>query len=188
MKSEEIINFLRENVEPINDTIYGNVYCASVCFKDNTVINCVQFINAEKFINLAIKRFAECHYTYDIIKHFVIKGNCINDHDIKKIMKSKYTFTKEILNKIKGETLMSWTGFVVEMDDGKLFNFSALFDFCFFDFPENYTTKNIKNIINHSFVAENGNIINYRENELKNLDDIKIYREKPYFKCYVNNL
>lgn len=39
------------------------------------------------------------------------------------------------LKQIHGETVMSWTAFVVEMTDGRRFSYGSSFRFEFFDLP-----------------------------------------------------
>jgi hypothetical protein len=191
MNDKEIAKFLRNNIEPIKDNIYGNIYRGSVYLTDGLFLPCVQFINSKNMTDLAVKRIEEetGDKNYNIIKHFVTCGNRINGYDIKKIEKSKFAFPIDILNTIESETLMSWTGFVVEMNDGKLYNYGTLFDFSFFDLPEKYFVENIRKIINHTFVLDDGTLQKYRERKMKNIcNDIKFYREKYYFISYVEAL
>jgi hypothetical protein len=185
MTDNKIIEFLKGNIESMDDGIYGNVYCASVLLRDNHFLPCVKFINTKKFVDLSIKRIKECDFSYNIIKHFIVNHNVIKNCDIKEMNKSEYALPRKLLKKIRGETLMSWTGFVFRMDDGNLFNFGTTFDFCFFDLPDGYTFENVKDVINHNFALENGTLKNYRENGLKNFENIQIYREKIFFECFI---
>ena len=83
---------------------------------------------------------------------------------------------------------MSWTGFVVKMRDGNYFNFGTAFSFAFFDLPENYNFSDITEVINHSYIDSSSKIQNYRKTGLKNFSNVKIYREKDYFNCYLKGL
>lgn len=56
---DEIINFLKENIEPLEDNVYGVGYRASVYLKDGTFLPCVLFRNPNAVVNLAIRRFKE---------------------------------------------------------------------------------------------------------------------------------
>jgi hypothetical protein len=56
---DEIINFLKENIEPLEDNVYGLGYRASVYLKDGTFLPCVLFRNPNAVVNLAIRRFKE---------------------------------------------------------------------------------------------------------------------------------
>ena len=84
---------------------------------------------------------------------------------------------------------MGWTGFVAKMKDGKCFSFGTVFDTEFFDMPESYSVEDIEEIINHSYTLQTG--------EIKSCHDISVftndnkdfvYRERPYFECYLDNL
>ena len=143
MTTEEKIEFLKKNIEPINDQIYGDGFRASAYLTDGTYIPCVRFRNPKPITELAIRRFDEerkgksifhknSGFGYeDIVQSFLVKKNQIWENDIERIEKSPFAFSKEILGQIKGETTMSWTGFCVKMDDGKLFGYGSrfLFDF-----------------------------------------------------------
>src|SRR5262245_27727444 len=133
--TEEIIEFLRDNIEPLADNAVGPGYRAAVYLTDGTHLPCVTFRNPKTIIELAAKRFDEekqgkgflsrgsgAGYN-DILKNFVTRGNCINDYDIAKVEKSKYVLPPDIASQIRGETTMGWTGFVAKMKDGKYFGF-----------------------------------------------------------------
>ena len=68
------------------------------------------------------------------------------------------------------------------------FNFGTAFSFAFFDLPENYNFSDITEVINHSYIDSSGKIQNYRKTGLKNFSNVKIYREKDYFNCYLKGL
>lgn len=146
-QTTEIIDFLKENITPLEDSIYGSSYRASVYLNDGTFLPCVIFRSADKLVKQAIKRFkqelsrkgifqpiSKSNY-YDIVKLFVASGNCINTYDIDSVECSKYAFPLEILRQIRGETTMGWTGFSVKMADEKYFGFGTRFHFEFFDIP-----------------------------------------------------
>jgi hypothetical protein len=199
MNEKGIITFLKMNIEPIVDDIYGYIYRASVVLRDNVTIPCVKFSCADTYIDLAIRRFEEEKENKiflnneenpyrQIVSNFCIEHNTIDSKKIVRIERSRYAFPIEILKQIQGETLMSWTGFVVKMRDGNYFNFGTAFSFSFFDLPENYNFSDIVEVINHSYIDSSGKIQNYRKTGLKNLSGAKIYREKDYFSCYLKGL
>ena len=199
MNEKEIITFLKMNIEPIVDDIYGYIYRASVVLRDNVTIPCVKFSYADTYIDLAIRRFEEEKENKiflnneenpyrKIVSHFCIEHNIIDSKKIVRIERSRYSFPIEILKQIRGETLMSWTGFVVKMRDGNYFNFGTAFSFVFFDLPENYNFSDITEVINHSYIDSSGKIQNYRKTGLKKFSNVKIYREKDYFNCYLKGL
>lgn len=201
MKKEEIIKFLKNNIEPIEDSAYGVGYRASVHLVDGVFLPCVIFRNPNTIIDLAMKRFREelsgrsifkgqSGY-YEIVKLFVAQRNCLNDCDIASIEKSKFAFPVSILRQIKGETTMSWTGFSAKMKDGQHIGFGTTFLMEFFQMPENYSVEDIDEIINHSYVLKSGELRPHKVGFVEGGDDYKdavIYRERPFFECYVDGL
>lgn len=203
LSREQLIKFLKENIEPLEDNFYGIGYRASVYLIDGTYLPCVYFRNPSKIVNLAIKRFKEERTGngifsksskmgyYDIVKSFVTNGNCINESDIAKVEKSPYAFPISILKQIQGETTMSWTCFVAKMKDAVNIGFGTTFYTDFFDMPDGYSVEDIIEIINHSYICESGQMYTYRERPFMSSDDydkIIVYREKPFFECYIDNL
>lgn len=91
MKEDEIVKFLKENISPLTDDFFGTSYRASVYLKDGTFLSCVLFSSQEE--NLT-------------------SDKTLDYKDIERIEECKNAFSLEILKQIKGETLMSWTGFV----------------------------------------------------------------------------
>lgn len=125
----------------------------------------------------------------EIVKGFVANGNCINYYDIAKVAKSDFAFSNSTLKEIQGETKMGWTGFVAKMNDGKQFAFGTPFLFEFFDMPQAYSVNDISEIINHSYLDNDNNLKSYQANEVyENIDRNLIYRERPYFECFIDNL
>lgn len=202
-QTEEIINFLKDNVDPVDDNAYGVGYRASVYLTDGTFLPCVIFRNSKTIVNLAIRRFKEeqsgngifnrasgLGYA-DIVKSFVTKGNCINDYDIERVEKSSYAFPLTIQQQIHGETTMGWTGFAAKMKDGKYFGFGTSFHWEFFQMPEGYSVDDIDEIINHSYVLNTGELRSHQVPFFKQPEDYKdavVFRERPFFECYLDNL
>ena len=203
MTLEEKIKFLKNNIEPIDDSIYGNGYRASAYLTDGTYIPCVRFRNPKPLTELAIRRFDEerkgkgifsksSGFGYeDIVENFVAKKNSINEYDIDRIEKSPFAFPKDILGKIRGETTMSWTGFCVKMTDGKIFGFGSSFLFDFFQMPENYVAIDIAEIINHSYISKDGTMKEHQigfSSQRADYDLSVIHRERPFFDCYIKGI
>lgn len=202
MKEKDIIKFLKENVEPINDSIYGSGYRATVYLTDGTYLPCVMFRNPGRLISLALKRFKEempdvsqqsksgLGY-YNIVKSFVTRGNCINYYDIAKVETSRFAIPVAVLKQVKGETTMGWTGFVLKMKDGRCFSYGTQFSNEFFDIPEGYTGSDIIEVINHSYISKAGELKNHSVPFFDYPDDYerdKIFRECPFFECYIDSL
>jgi len=200
MKEKEIIAYLRENIEPIEDNIYGNSYRASVYLIDGLYLPCVVFHNTDKTVELAIRRFKEeqsgkgfikSNGYEEIVKSFVTRGNCVNLFDVASIEKSRFALPISVLKQIRSETSMSWTGFALKMKDGKYFGFGTTFSFEFFHLPETYSIDDIDEVINHSYVLKSGELCSHKiayPDHPDNYKDAVIYRERPFFVCYIDNL
>jgi hypothetical protein len=202
-QKEEIVKFLKNNIEPLDDNAYGPGYRASVYLIDGTFLPCVIFRNPKITVNLAIRRFKEeqsgtgifkkssgAGY-YNIVKNFVVNGNCINDYDIERVEKSRYAFPLAIQQQIRGETTMGWTGFAAKMRDGKYVGFGTSFRWEFFQMPEGYSMDDIEEIVNHSYVLSTGELRSHKVPFFNHPDDYKdavILRERPFFECYIDNL
>jgi hypothetical protein len=202
MQTEEIVKFLKKNIEPIEDSINGKGYRAAVYLTDGTYLPCVIFRSTKEITNLAIRRFKEeqkgkglfgksATSYYRIVQHFVTSGNKINVYDIDKVEVSKNAFPLSIQKQIRGETTMGWTGFVVKMKDNKCFSYGTRFLMEFFEVPENYSTSDIAEIINHSYVsAIDGEVKSHRVPFSEYPDDYpegNVLRERPFFNCYIEN-
>jgi hypothetical protein len=125
----------------------------------------------------------------EILKVFVASGNRLNYYDIAKVDKSNFAFSEQILGQIRGETKMGWTGFVSKMKDGKQFAFGTSFLFDFFDMPKGYSPNDIIEIINHSYLDKEGDLKSYHAPDVyKEFDKNFVYRERPYFTCYLDTL
>jgi hypothetical protein len=200
MREEEIIKFLKENIEPLTDRIYGDGYRAAVYLTDGTYLPCVIFRKTEFLVKQAIKRFKEEQTGKsifakltgpgypEIVKIFVASGNKINHYDIKSVEKSKYAFPPHIQKQIHGETSMSWTAFVAKLKDGKHIGFGTAYINEFFDMPDEYSVDDIVEIINDSYAFQDGKVVAHRDSGRKNMDKAILYREKPYFDCYLDSL
>ena len=180
-----------------------NGYRAAVYLTDNTYLPCVIFRNPKAVVELAIRRFDEerkgkgifskgsvIGYR-EIVKTFVTSGNCINDYDISRVEPSKYVLPKNIEAQIEGETTMGWTGFVAKMKDGKYVSFGTTYRFEFFNMPDNYSASDIVEIINHSYTTPSGELRQHDvpfSEEIPDYDQSLIYRDRPFFECYLDNL
>ena len=201
LPTEDIANFLKENIQPLSDTIYGDGYRASVVLTDGLYLPCVVFRNPTKTIDLAVRRFKEeqsgksifskssgLGYK-EIVKTFVTGGNCVNHYDISQVNKSDFAFSERTLKDIHGETKMGWTGFIAKMKDGNQFAFGTSFLFDFFNMPKGYTPDDISEIINHSYLDKDGKMKSYQSPEVyEEFDRSLVYRERPYFECYLDHL
>ena len=188
----EIVQFLKENIEPLEYDLYGTSYRASIQLVDGTYLPCVIFRKRKARVDLAIRRFSEEQKKpivgyYNVVESFVTSGNRINCYEISAVYKSKFAFPRSILKQIRGETRMGWTAFVAKMKDGKCFSFGTGFSMDFFDMPESYKVQDIEEIVNHSYTLKTGEVVSYGEKATHDNYDV-VYRERPYFECFIDNL
>jgi hypothetical protein len=203
LPDEDIIKFLKGNIQPFDDNAYGLGYRASATLKDGTFLPCVIFRNPTTLIDLAIRRFKEeqsgksifskssgLGYR-EIVKTFVASGNCVNHYDIAKVDKSRFAFPLDVQKQIKGETSMSWTAFVAKFKDGRHLSFGTTWNWEFFDLPNDFNAEDIVEIINHSYLLKTGEIVGHRSSfdRVTRKDEMaKIYSDRQFFECYVDNL
>src|SRR5690348_1541652 len=186
---DQLAKFLKSSIEPLNDSIYGNRYRAAVRLLDGTHLPCVVFQSKKLQVELALYRFNQLQpqpSQYNmVVESFVANGSRIADYVISEVEPSPYAWPITVLKQIHGETVMSWTAFVVEMKDGTMHSYGTSFCFEFFDLPEGYSYKDIARI--HSgmtYSPQQG----LREFSLDSLQSGRIYREKPFFTCYLDQL
>jgi len=200
----EIINFLKKNIEPFEDSIYGKGYKASATLKDGTFLPCVIFRNPNPTVNLAIKRFKEeqngkgifsfatkgIRYR-KIVETFVTNGNNVNFYDIIKVEKSRFAIPKKLTEKITGETAMSWTAFVAEFKNGEKLSFGTTWSLDFFNLPKGFEFDDVEKVYNNSYLSKIGEIIPHKSMtnfEKDTAEFQKIFRERQSFDCFVENL
>jgi len=203
LPDKDTIKFLKDNIQPLDDNAYGPGYRASAILTDGTSLPCVIFRNPSTLINLAIRRFKEeqtgksifskssgLGYR-EIVKTFVSSGNCVNHYDIANVDKSPFAFPLDIQKQIKGETSMSWTAFVAKFNDGRHLSFGTTWNWEFFDLPNDFKAEDIVEIINHSYLLKTGEIVGHRSSfdRVTRKDEMdKIYSDRPFFECYLDNL
>lgn len=182
MRPKDIIEFVKKYVEPLPAyPPYGERYRVSAMMTDGTSLPCVVIESAPRIIDLALKRFEETRTSLDpysgyraIVNSFVTSGNRVNDYDLKQLAISPYAMPPSRIQEIKGGTSMGWTGFCVRMKDGMEFRFGTTFLVEFFDMPPGYSAADILRV----FPEVHG-----EEEKQK-----RVYREKPFFTCYLNGL
>ncbi len=161
----------------------GPLYRCAATLNDGTSLPCVLIAPAKAHVELAKKRFEETRNNKSlhpsvgynsIVKSFVCSGNKLNDYDIKELSISEHAIPLSLLRKIIGETAMGWTEFIGIMQDGKDFCFGTTFDDIFFDMPPGYKATDLKDV-------KNVNRGEPRTHEV-------VYREKPFFTCYLDQL
>jgi hypothetical protein len=111
--------------------------------------------------------------------------------DILRVEKSNFVLPEIILEQIEGETTMGWTGFAAKMKDGKYFSFGTSSYFDFFSVPTGYSPDDIVEVISHSYTTKDGELRHHTVPFLDTPNDYDrtlIYRERPFFECYVDGL
>jgi len=196
---QNIISFLKQEIQPLEDSKYGDGYRVAAYLRDGTFLPCVVFRNADKTIELAMKRFKDEQTEKSIfskpsgmgyreaIKSFVTSGNCVNHYHIAKVEKSRHAFPIDVIKQIRGETKMGWTGFVAKMKDGKQFAFGTDWYLSFFNMPDNYKAEDIEEIINH--IDSQGQLKSYHSPDVYEVfKKSMVFESKPFFECYVDEL
>jgi hypothetical protein len=193
-----ITEFLRSGVEEFSDAAYGPGYRCSAYLLDGTFLPCVMLRSSAAIVQLALRRFKDEKKgigvfgrnddAYErIVKHFVASGNRVNAYDIARIEACRFAPPLELLRQIEGETTMGWTGFALEMQDGRSFAFGTQFHWAFFDLPEGYAFEDVRKVHNHSYVAEDGGVRPLRVGMAEQPEGYNVsavLREKPHFVCY----
>ncbi len=186
MKPEDIATWVKAHAEALPAIPpYGPRYRVSATLTDGTVLSCV-VESAKHVVDLAIRRFEQekkggiksilglMGGYPKIVATFVTSGNCVNYYDIERIDISKFAIPLDRLREVKGETSMGWTEFYATMIDGAEFRFGTSFYHEFFDMPTGYVATDIQKII----PAVRGEAPRSE----------RIYREKPFFTCYIDGL
>jgi hypothetical protein len=148
---------------------------------DGTILPCIVVESAALRVDLALRRFEqmkkspEKYMGYrEIVTVFVAKGNSVNDYALQELSVSPHAIPLAHLRQVGGETSMAWTEFYVNMRDGTEFRFGTTFSAEFFDMPEGYSAADVAKIVPAVPGAAP------RQD--------RIYREKPFFTCYVHGL
>lgn len=182
MRSEDIIAYVKKHIEPLPACPpYGEQFRVSAILTDGTCLPCVIVAGASKRVDLAIKRFEETRKSTDpsmgyraIVQSFVTGGGTVNSYDLKELSPSPFAIPLARMREINGETSMSWTAFSATMKDGQEFRFGTAYLIEFFSMPDGYTATDIVKII----PATRGERPQHEG----------MYRERPFFTCYVDGL
>jgi hypothetical protein len=187
MGPDEILTFVKANIEALPAIApYGPRYRVSATLTDGTFLPCVVIEATKYVVELAMRRFEEekkgnikailsrsGNYP-KIVESFVATGNRVNYYDIKSVQQSRFSIPLQRLREIGGETSMGWTEFYATMSDGVEFRFGTTFLEEFFDMPPGYSATDIQKIVPA-----------IRSEAPKHET---VYREKPFFTCYIEGL
>jgi hypothetical protein len=188
MKNSQIAEFALSHLEAVAmpERYGGSYYRCAAFLTDGLYLPCVVLKESETQVNLAIGRFRETlddekesparrrfgpgmQYR-DIVRSFVTSSNRVNQHDIHSLEHSRFAIPLDVLKQVHGETSMGWTQFVGVMRDGKEFSFGTTYHVDFFQMPRGYTGNDIVSVRSHERLPG------------------EIYRERPFFACYVEGL
>lgn len=190
MKHPDLIAFLKSQVTPLEDSIHGPRYRAAAWLTDGTYLPCVVFQDQQKLVDLASRRFDETrasasHEYLAVVETFVASGSRLALWNIQRVETSPFAWDIEVLRRIHGETTMGWTSFVVEMKDGKYFNLGTSFHSEFFDLPAGYTFHDITTVHSGMVYHDTAGLKPFAWDLV---NSVKVYRDKPFFTCYVQGL
>ncbi len=189
MNRGELRAFLREHIEPLEDPIYGKRYRVAARLVDGTFLPCVVFQNRRNQVELALRRFQELARNPDryksVVGTLVSSGSHLAEWAVASVEESPYAWPPSLLKTIHGETAMSWTSFVAEMTDGTLHSFGTTFHFEFFDLPNGYSYHDVKSIRSGMVYSVARGLAPYSHDAL---NDAAIFRERPFFVCYLDDL
>lgn len=202
MIDSSLLKFFEAN-SGLDDPIYGPQCRCAVTLTDGLYLPCVVLRKTAPTVDLALRRFDEekqgkgifgrSKKPYEqIVGHFVTSGSAIDSHHVQSVSQSPYAIPDDILKRIRGETMMSWTGWVFEMNDGAVFSYGSTFSFDFFDLPDGYSFGDITDVHNHSYVNADGGVVSINADREDYIDkrnannQAQVYRERPYFICYAD--
>ncbi len=197
--TQALQDYLESGIEAFPYDAYGPGHRCSAQLSDGTLLPCVMIRQKKTVVDLAERRLKEekrgngifanssdpCR---EMLAHFVTQGNRVNAYDLQHPTSSRFAIPLSVLKQVQGETVMSWTGFVLEMTDGREFAFGSRFLMAFFDLPEGYGFENVRRVVNHSYLDEDGHLCAIRDDEDKwrnSFSRCAVYREKPYFDCFL---
>jgi len=197
----DLAAFAAECAEPFPADHYGKGARCAVVLNDGTSLPCVMLRGRKAAVDLAVRRIKEesggkgvfgrsSDPSRDMVAHFTTKGNRLDSYEVASVEASRFAIPLSLLKRIQGETVMSWTGFVLTMSDGNSFSFGTTFTTQFFSLPDGYSFDDVSEVHNHSYVAEDGHITLIRQNpeHWRNaLPHSKVYREKPFFDCFLDS-
>jgi hypothetical protein len=189
IQQAELLRFLKERVQPMEVSGFGTSFRAAVRLLDGVYLPCVLFAGRGRRIDLAVSRFKETSAQEDnyrrVVSSFVASHSSVAEWEIREVEPSPFAWPVALLEQIHGETVMGWTAFVVRMKDGSFFNYGTSFSFEFFDLPQGYAYEDISEIQSGVTFTQEGGAVPFRSSALK---DLTVYRERPFFSCFLDGL
>lgn len=187
MKHADLAAYASAEVQPLEDSLGARTYRCAARLTDGLYLPCVVLESAAARVGLAIRRFEETiadsrgsllprrrkfhGLTYrDIVATFAASGNHLNHFDIASVEPSPFAIPAARLAEVRGETSMAWTQFTGVMRDGAEFTFGTSFLMEFFQMPQGYIDTDVAGVVSHR------------------QSSTKIFRERPFFRCFVEGL
>jgi hypothetical protein len=186
MQPNELIAFAKGHIEAITALNAGPGYRCAARLTDGTYLPAVILQSQASQIAFATRRLEETRprrrgilgplrqprgISYEAtIAAFTASGNQVNWYDVAQVEPSPFALPAERLSEIESETSMSWTQFVAVMRDDREFSFGTTYNIEFFHMPDGYSGNDVVRIIPHGKV------------------DGPVYRERPWFACFVEGL
>jgi len=194
------------SVEPILEPIYGPLYRCSLTLRDGMHIPCAVLQSKPRYIEvmkmllddaLARKRLwlqgaddLEVDPYDSTLSSFISETNIVKDSDIASVEISPYATPPSLINYIQEETLMGWTGWVLEMNDGKRFAYGAEHSKYFVELPDGYGFTNLARVYRHSYLSDDGQLCSLERARRPpdKYQEMKLLRERNYFTCYIDDI
>ena len=187
MELAALAEYAASNIEPLVDGLGQPSYRCAARLKDGLYLPCIVLESLPARVDLAIRRFEETiaenkrgllggkpkfrGFTYrDMVRTFATNTNQLTHYDIESVEPSSFAIPVARLAEVKGETSMAWTQFTGTMQDGREFTFGTTFLMEFFQMPAGYVGTDVTAIESHK------------------KSSAEIYRERPYFRCFVDGL
>jgi hypothetical protein len=196
----EWLEQLTRDIEPLRDPAEGPRYRCSATLVDGTHLPCVVVQPKAQRIALARRRLGVPWWKLGLtrgaepstptLEAFVAGGDRVADYEISSVSPSRFAIPIHLLSKIRGETSMAWTGWVMRMRDGRPFSYGSSFRMEFFHLPDGYEFADVAEVINHSYVDASGAIrsLHHDQPAISVYRSLPILRERVFFTCYVNGI
>ncbi|MGQ3015614.1 MAG: hypothetical protein ACT6QS_18000 [Flavobacteriales bacterium] len=197
----EIVSWLKEYAEPVEDTEGNLMYAAAVWLRDDTYLPCVLFQNTH--IQLDRLRgipasgkgrglFSKGKNVDDsyLIRNFLQNDNRIYPETIQRLERSLFAFPDVLRDQIEvrvnSGVLPSW--FSAKMKDGTYLGFETTYEAVFYDLPDGYSADDILEIQNNTFVSESGIPESVTAAFAYGEKTIALYSPRIFFNCFLSEL
>ncbi|MFC4309407.1 hypothetical protein ACFPN2_09970 [Steroidobacter flavus] len=173
---------------PWEDEYVGLRYRGAAQLRDGSTLPCVVFQSRERTVEFISRRLREetDPLTYQILVQSYLTASGVSELDVTGALSSRFAWPTELLQEIRGETMMGYTAFVAEMKDAQAFNYlveSARFEFI--ELPDGYEWADIKTIKSGMVYSSTRGMEAFTPERRK---DTRFLGAKHYFTCYVTNL